>query len=181
MGDTMADIKDIIANIENVYGSNNSLNLLKDFERVIDELDTYVYDNWIDGELVQGPIESRYWVQCTFMWPKEQMPEPQGGKRLLDYGCKVQFAETKLSKVRKIKKPDDIRPGTKKGKIDQEDIWMVKITMPKKLMNDINRGYRNLDKNKVEDILNQQGAVNIQADAAEAQVQDMANAEQPAA
>jgi hypothetical protein len=53
--------------------------------------------------------------------------------------------------------------------------------MPKKLMNDINRGYRNLDKNKVEDILNQQGAVNIQADAAEAQVQDMTNAEQPAA
>lgn len=181
MGDTMADIKDIIANIENVYGSNNSLNLLKDFERVIDELDTYVYDNWIDGELVQGPVESRYWVQCTFMWPKERMPEPQGGKRLLDYGCKVQFAETKLAKVRKIKKPDDIRPGTKKGKIDQEDVWMVKITMPKKLMNDINRGYRNLDKNKVEDILNQQGAVNIQADAAEAQVQDMANAEQPAA
>jgi hypothetical protein len=181
MGDTMADIKDIIANIENVYGSNNSLNLLKDFERVIDELDTYVYDNWIDGELVQGPIESRYWVQCTFMWPKERMPEPQGGKRLLDYGCKVQFAETKLAKVRKIKKPDDIRPGTRKGKIDQEDVWMVKITMPKKLMNDINRGYRNLDKNKVEDILNQQGAVNIQADAAEAQVQDMANAEQPAA
>ena len=65
MGDTMADIKDIIANIENVYGSNNSLNLLKDFERVIDELDTYVYDNWIEGELVQGPIESRYWVQCA--------------------------------------------------------------------------------------------------------------------
>lgn len=181
MGDTMADIKDIIANIENVYGSNNSLNLLKDFERVIDELDTYVYDNWIEGELVQGPIESRYWVQCTFMWPKEKMPEPQGGKRLLDYGCKVQFAETKLAKVRKIKKPDDIRPGTRKGKIDQDDVWMVKITMPKKLMNDINRGYRNLDKNKVEDILNQQGAVNIQADAAEAQVQDMANAEQPAA
>ena len=181
MGDTMADIKDIIANIENVYGSNNSLNLLKDFERVIDELDTYVYDNWIEGELVQGPIESRYWVQCTFMWPKERMPEPQGGKRLLDYGCKVQFAETKLAKVRKIKKPDDIRPGTRKGKIDQEDVWMVKITMPKKLMNDINRGYRNLDKNKVEDILNQQGAVNIQVDAAEAQVQDMANAEQPAA
>ena len=181
MGDTMADIKDIIANIENVYGSNNSLNLLKDFERVIDELDTYVYDNWIEGELVQGPIESRYWVQCTFMWPKEKMPEPQGGKRLLDYGCKVQFAETKLAKVRKIKKPDDIRPGTRKGKIDQEDVWMVKITMPKKLMNDINRGYRNLDKKKVEDILNQQGAVNIQADAAEAQVQDMANAEQPAA
>jgi len=177
----MADIKDIIANIENIYGSNNSLNLLKDFERVIDELDIYVYENRIDGELVSGPNESRYWVQCTFMWPKEKMPEPVGGKRLLDYGCKVEFAESSLSKVRKIKTPDDIRPGTKKGKIDHEDIWMVRISMPKKLMSDINRGYRNLDSNKVEDILNKRGVVVSQPDAAEAQVQDMANAEQPTA
>ncbi len=176
----MADIKDVIANIENIYGSNNSLNLLKDFERVIDELDTYVYDNWIDGELVEGPKESRYFVECTFMWPKEKMPEPKGGVRLLDYGCKVQFAESTFAKVRKIKTPDDIRPGTRKGKIDQEDIWLVKITMPKKLMNDINRGYKNLDKNKVEDILNQNGIVNQQADQ-ELPGQGEANAEQPAA
>ena len=63
----MADIKDIISNIENIYGSNNSLSLLKDFERVIDELDVYVYENWLDGELVEGPKETRYYVQCTFM------------------------------------------------------------------------------------------------------------------
>ncbi len=176
----MADLKDIISNIENIYGSNNSLNLLKDFERVIDELDIYVYDNWFDGELVEGPKESRYYVQCTFMWPKERMPEPVGGKRLLEYGCKVEFAESKLAKVRKIKTPDDIRPGTKKGKIDHKDIWMVRITMPKKLMHDINRGYRNLDKNKIEDMLSKRNVMATVPDAAEAQVQDMANA-QPAA
>jgi len=157
----MADLKDIITNIENIYGSNNSLNLLKDFERVLDELDVYVYENWIDGELVEGPKESRYFVECTFMWSKNEMPEPQGGLRLVDYGCKVKFAETKLAKVRKIETPDDIRPGTRKGKIDYEDIWMVKITMPKKLMHDINRGYRNLDKNKIEDILNLNGSVQV--------------------
>lgn len=179
MGDIMADIKDVIANIENIYGSNNSLNLLKDFERVLDELDTYVYDNWIDGELVAGPNESRYFVECTFMWPKDKMPEPKGGVRLLDYGCKVQFAESTFAKVRKIKTPDDIRPGTRKGKIDHEDIWLVKINMPKKLMNDINRGYKTLDKNKVEDILNQGGIVSQQVDQAESQ-QEEANAEQPA-
>lgn len=151
----MAEIKDIIDNIEKIYGSNNALNLLKDFERVIDELDIYVYDNWLDGELSRGPDESRYFVDCTFMWPHEKMPDPQGGVRLLDYGCKVQWAETSLAKVRKIREPDDIRPGTKKGKIDIEPVWMVKISMPKKLMHDINRGYKTLDKNKVEDILNQ--------------------------
>ena len=178
----MADIKDIIANIETIYGSNNSLQLLKDFERVIDELDTYVYDNWIDGELVAGPKESRYFVECTFMWPKDKMPEPAGGKRLLDYGCKVQFAESSVARVRKIKTPDDIRPGTRKGKIDHDPVWMVRIVIPKKLMHDINRGYTELDKNKVEDILSQQGGVNASIDPAEQQAQEMANAEQqPAA
>jgi hypothetical protein len=177
----MANLIDIINNIENIYGSNNSLNLLKDFERVIDELDVYVFENWIDGELAEGPKEGRYWVECTFMWPKEQMPEPVGGQRLLEYGCKVQFAESRLSRVRKIKNPDDIRPGTRKGKIDWEDVWLVKIAMPKKLMFDINRGYRNLDKNKVEDILSQHGAVNATLDGQEQPVEDAADAEQSAA
>ena len=177
----MANVKDIIKNIEQIYGSNNSLNLLKDFERVIDELDIYVYDNWFDGELVEGPKESRYFVECTFMWPKDQMPEPLGGKRLLEYGCKVQFAETEIASVRKIKKPDDIRPGTRKGKIDRKPVWFVKIAMPKKLMTDINRGYTELDKNKVEDIVSLNGGVNAHIDPADQQAQEMANAEQPAA
>lgn len=175
------DIKDIIQNIEQVYGSNNSLNLLKDFERVIDELDVYVYDNWIDGELVSGPHDSRYFVECTFMWPKDKMPEPRGGLVLIDYGCKVEFAESTISKVRKIRKPEDIRPGTRKGKIDHEDVWMVKITMPKKLMNDINRGYTELDRNKVEDVLTMNGGVNAHVDPAEQQAQEMADEQQPTA
>lgn len=178
MGDIMADIKDIISNIENIYSSNNSLNLLKDFERVLDELDIYVYDNWFDGELISGPHEKRYFVECTFTWPKDKMPEPEAGKRLLEYGCKVQYAESHISKVRKIKKPEDIRPGTKKGKIDKEPVWMVKILMPKKLMSDINRGYKTLDKNKVEDIINQNGVVQATAEPAEVQNAEVQNAEQ---
>lgn len=176
----MADIKDIIQNIEQVYSSNSSLSMLKDFERVIDELDTYVYDNWIDGELVSGPIETRYFVECTFMWPEKHMPDPRGGQRLVDYGCRVQFAEEVISKVRKIKTPDDIRPGTRKGKIDREPVWMVRITMPKKLMTDINRGYAELDKNKVEDILTMGGGVNAHVDPSEHQAQEMDDGTQTA-
>ena len=175
----MADIKDIITNIENIYGSNNSLSLLKDFERVIDELDVYVYENWLDGELVEGPKETRYFVECTFMWPEERMPEPKGGQRLLDYGCRVQFGQDQFAKVRKIKTPDDIRPGTRKGKIDTQEVWLVRITMPKKLMADINRGYRNLNVNKVDDILTMNGGVNAQVEPVEEQ--GAADAAQPAA
>lgn len=149
----MASIKDIISNIEQIYGSNNSLNLLKDFERVVDELDLYVFDNWIDGELAEGPKEDRYFITCTFMWPNDKMPEPAGGKRLMEYGCKVSYAETAMANVRRIKTPDDIRPGTRKGKVDYNQVWLVKIKMPKTLMKNVDRGYSNLDKNKVQDIL----------------------------
>ena len=52
----MQDIYDIVKNIEGIYDSNTSFQVLKDFERVLDELDIYVYANWQDGELAEGPI-----------------------------------------------------------------------------------------------------------------------------
>lgn len=136
----MQDVLDIIKNIESIYDSNTSFQVLKDFERVIDELDLYVYKNWEEGELASGPDIGRHWVTCSFMWPEKEMPDPMGGKRLLDYGCKVKYGKDYLIKPRKIRNPDDIRPGTKKGKLDKHPIWIVEISMPKKLLSDIYRG-----------------------------------------
>jgi len=138
----MQDVLDIIKNIENIYDSNTGFEVLKDFERVLDELDIYVYANWADGELADGPVIERHWVTCTFMWPRNKMPDPMGGKRLLDYDCKVRYKKTDLVKPRKIRKPDDIRPGTKKGKLDLNPIWLVEIQMPKSLIADIYSGYK---------------------------------------
>jgi len=137
----MYDILDIIENIENIYESNTAFGVLKDFERVLDELDIYVYDNWEHGEIAMGPKIERHWVTCSFMWPKDKMPDPQGGKRLLDYDCKVKYIKSNLIKPRKIREPDDIRPGTKKGKLDRHPIWIVEIQMPIKLIADIYSGY----------------------------------------
>jgi hypothetical protein len=139
----MRDSLDIIKNIQTISSTNSSLAILKDFERVIDELDLYVYKNWIDGELVEGPITERHWVSASFMWPKQNMPDPMGGKRLLDYGCKVEYIRSHLVEPRPVEDPDDFRPGTKKGKLDRTPVWEVKITMPKKLLTDIYNGYMN--------------------------------------
>tara|TARA_X000001036_G_scaffold405052_1_gene412774 strand:- start:250 stop:825 length:576 start_codon:yes stop_codon:yes gene_type:complete len=140
----MQDIYDVIENVNNIYDSNSAFEVLKDFERVIDELDIYVYDNWKDGELVSGPKITRHWVSCSFMWPLKSMPDPMGGKRLLDYDCKVRMGKDFIIKPRKIRKPDDIRPGTKKGKLDKIAIWLVQIDMPKKLIQTIYSGYDEL-------------------------------------
>jgi hypothetical protein len=138
----MYDVLDIIKNVESIYDSNTSFNVLKDFERVLDELDIYVYKNWKDGELLSGPKISRHWVSCSFMWPANKMPDPMGGKRLLDYDCKVTFKKDKIIKPRKIRVPDDLRSMTKKGKLDLLPIWVVEIMMPKKLIADIYGGMK---------------------------------------
>jgi len=138
----MQDVMDIVKNVEGIYESDTAFSVLKDFERVLDELDLYVYENWEDGELVSGPNIERHWVSCEFMWPMDKMPDPMGGKRLLDYDCKVSYKKTSVIKPRKIRKPDDIRPMTKKGKLDRHPIWVVEITMPKDLILNIYSGYK---------------------------------------
>jgi len=137
----MQDIKDIIKAVENVYDNDTAFTILKDFERVLDQLDLYVYDNWENGELVSGPEITRHFITCSFMWPREEMPDPMGGKRLTDYGCKVFFKKDVYIYPRKVLKQDDFRPGTKKGKLDQMPVWIVQIRMPKELIRTIYSGY----------------------------------------
>jgi hypothetical protein len=131
------DSLDVIQNIENIYESNSAFGVLKDFERVLDELDIYVYSNWENGELASGPVIDRHWVTAKFFWPYHQMPDPMGAKRLLDYDCKVSYQRSYFIEPRKIKTPDDFRTGTKKGKLDRRRIWIVEIQMPKSLISEI--------------------------------------------
>lgn len=137
----MLDILEVIKNVESIYNTNTNMSVLKDFERVLDEMDLYVYKNWKDGELVSGPHVDRHWIKASFMWPSDKMPDPMGGKRLLDYGCKVNYEKTFLVEPRKVETHTDLRPGTQKGKLDRKPVWVVQIVMPKKLASDIYNGY----------------------------------------
>lgn len=149
----MHDIIDVIKNLQTLSENNSAFKVLKDFERVIDELDIYVFDNWLDGELIEGPFVNRYDVTCKFMWPMQSPPDPKGGKRLVDYGCNVIYKKEKILMPRKIKDPADFRPGTKKGKIDAHSIWIVEITMPKKLMQDVYIGKENKENNVMAELM----------------------------
>jgi hypothetical protein len=149
----MHDIIDVIKNLQTLSENNSAFKVLKDFERVIDELDVYVFSNWADGEIILGPDVNRYDVKVTLMWTRDKMPDPKGGKRLADYGCRVVFEKSEMLIPRKIKDPGDFRPGTKKGKIDAHPIWTVEITMPKKLMQDVFTGKENKENNRMAELM----------------------------
>ena len=144
----MHDILDVIRNIDDLYENNTNLSVLKDFERVLDELDVYVYENWEDGELAYGPKVDRHWITAGFMWPHKKMPNPVAAKRLMELGCKVNYKKSQLVEARPIRQPTDLRPGTKKGKLDHTPIWIVEIQMPKKIAFDIYKGYMDKLKNE---------------------------------
>jgi len=131
------DIKDIVENSKKIYMSESSLKTLMDFERVLDELDIYAFKNWKKGELIEGPVRHRHWVECTFMWPQKLMPDPDGGKRLLEYRAKVEYIKDTLKTPVKIESYSDFRPGTKKAKLREDPVWTVKIQMPREVIEDI--------------------------------------------
>lgn len=134
------DYWQVADNIRDIYMSDGSIVTLLDFERVLDEVDVYAFRNWEIGELVSGPDIGRYRVTCTFMWPEKLMPDPRGGRRLLPYDCEIKYRRIMMQIPIKINDPSDYRPGTKKAKMIERPVWLVEITMPKSLMQDIRTG-----------------------------------------
>jgi len=138
------DIKDAIQSVKNIYMSDNALSMLMDFERVLDNVDIYAFPNWEKGELVEGPVIAKYFVKCKFMWPQKLMPDPDGAKRLLNYGVRITYEKTTIKMPVEIKKSDDYRPNSKKGKLVQTPVWLVEILMPKHLMKEIKQGSKEI-------------------------------------
>lgn len=134
------DYPNIIDTIKGVYTSDGSINTLLDFERVLDESDLYAFKNWILGELVDGPDIKKYTVSCVFMYPEKLMPDPRGGKRLLHLGCKIHFKKTTIEVPIEVEDQDDFNPGTHYPKMVEKPIWLVRIEIPKELMNEIREG-----------------------------------------
>jgi hypothetical protein len=136
----MYDTIQVLKNVQSLYENTGQLKILTDFERVFDRLDLYLYENWKQGELIQGPIVERHRVTCAFMWKMNEMPNPQGGTRLIENGCNVLYKKDKLLEPRKIESYADYRPGTKKPKFDPTPIWIVEVIMPKPVLRSFGQG-----------------------------------------
>jgi len=134
------DFDSIISTVKGVMTSDGAMSIILDFERVLDDSDVYAFQNWLKGELVSGPDVGRYNVTCVFMWPYRLMPDPRAVKRLLVIGCDVDFAKKKIKVPVEVKNPDDFVQGTNYPKAAEREVWLVKITIPLALMDEIKEG-----------------------------------------
>lgn len=139
----MIDINEIARTISSVKKNSTSLDLLLEFEGLLDNLNIYAYENWIKGEVIRGPIISKYWIEVYLMYPEAHMPNPDAATRLIKHGCYVFFQKDYIETAVKIKNPSDMvpdrrHPGRRKPDVKRLPVYVVKIVVPRHLLNDYN-------------------------------------------
>ena len=134
----MIDVKEIIDTVTAVDKNETALDILLDFDGILDGSHVYAYENWIKGEVVKGPIISRHWVEVYLMYPERHMPNPKGALRLIKKGCRVFYREDILKTTVKVKAqsdlvPDKTRPGRRKPKTKEIPVYIFQIAVPRHL------------------------------------------------
>ena len=131
--------KEIDKNLDYILGSKTVLDVLMEFENMLDTVNLYAFKNWKFGEIVEGPRLSRYWVTCTLMYPYNLMPDPSGAERLTKYDCHVEYKKAKYLVPKKIKTPDDVETnekGERRAKMEERKVWLITIEMPRRFIDE---------------------------------------------
>ena len=136
----MKEIEELKDTLDNLVDSSSDLNVLIDFEEVLDNLNIYSYKNWEYGEVIAGPEVTKYWVTVTLMYPYKLMPDPDAAMRLIKHGARVFYGKETFIEPIKITSPDDLMPedenGKRKPKRLKKPIWLVTIEMPRQFVNE---------------------------------------------
>ena len=126
------DIKDTI---QKLFDDDGLREILLSVEEYLDNMDLYVFENWIDGELVSGPIVSKYLVECTFKYFLDAMPDPRGALLFNNQDTKVEFKrDFEMVPIEIPLSPNDVDASTNKNKAKRKEIILVKFTIPRKLI-----------------------------------------------
>ena len=133
----MSEIKqnDILDNLRGIDGNETLLDILLEFEHMLDEQGMYGYENWKLGEVTHGPKLSRYWLNVTLMYPYLKMPNPKAALRLTNIGCEVNFKKAVL-KIPVTPKSQEDLDKHKKPKLKSHKVWLVDIWMPRKFVDE---------------------------------------------
>tara|TARA_Y200000002_G_scaffold380002_1_gene390496 strand:+ start:2541 stop:3074 length:534 start_codon:yes stop_codon:yes gene_type:complete len=136
----MKEIEELKDTLDGLVDSSNDLNILIEFEEVLDNLNIYSYKNWEYGEIIAGPEVTKYWVTVTLMYPYKLMPDPDAAMRLIKHGSRVFYGKDTFMEPKKVITPDDLEQtgedGKRRPKRIKKPIWLVTIEMPRQFVNE---------------------------------------------
>lgn len=140
--------------IKKISETNTLLDMLLEFENVLDDLNLYAFKNWSKGEVLEGPTLSRHYVNVKLLYPHADMPDPEGAKRLLARDCLVKYQKDTLLKPKRVKTYDDVEVNVGpdgrsryKAKTSSEPCWVVSIDMPRRFVDEFSSENIEIDDN----------------------------------
>lgn len=154
----MQTAKLINDNLKRISNTNTLLDMLLNFEGVLDRLDIYAYKNWLDGVVAAGPELQRHWITVTLMYEYENMPDPIALRRLASINCRVNMRKGEFTEPVKVRSVDDTELVTRDGitrrraKTETVDIWLVTIDMPRSLVDEFSGDIVELDDDSFVDL-----------------------------
>lgn len=141
----MRTAKIINDNIKKISETNTLLDMLLEFEGVLDNIELYAYKNWDKGEVVAGPNLGRYFIEVALMYPEKDMPDPDAITRLRKNSCEVKMYKDQLQKPKKIKTFDDTEiivrgdQPRRVAKKETDNVWIVEIKMPRRFVDEFSK------------------------------------------
>lgn len=133
--DGVIDHEDVIDNIREIDKNGTLLDMLLEFEGVLDRQGMYGYKNWKLGEVCEGPDLSRYWLHVKLLYPYKLMPDPKGALRLTKVGCEVEFNKGTLTEPVDVRSNEDLDEEGK-PKLKKHTVWLIDIWMPRKFVDE---------------------------------------------
>jgi len=139
--------------IKYISKTNTLLDMLLRFEKVLDEVDLYAFQNWVKGEILQGPKLDRHYITVKLMYPVSRMPDPAGAQRLFNIDCLVKFQKEMLEKPVPAQKftdrvvTDRYDDGTlpRRYELEHEEVWVVTVKMPRRYVDEFANIDRTID------------------------------------
>lgn len=141
----MRTVKIINDNTKKISDTNTLLDMLLEFEGVLDGMDLYAYKNWNKGEVIDGPKLGRYFIEVALMYPHNDMPDPDAILRLRKNDVDVKMYKDKLISPRKIESIDDTEitlrgdKPRRTAKPKYDNIWIVELKMPRRFVDEFSR------------------------------------------
>lgn len=122
--------------LEKFEKSPHLLDILIQCEDVLDSLDIYVFKNWFEGEIVEGPMVRRHWLSMSLLYPYEKMPDPRAALRLHKHGVRVKFSKVDRAPGEKSEKSDAEGGDSNdpEGDKNKNTFWLVKLDFPRLLV-----------------------------------------------
>jgi hypothetical protein len=141
---TAEDINDTIRLINQ---DKRLLDMIMEVDGLLEHLGLYAYKNWGKGKIVEVGRPSKYWVNITLMYERDEMPDPEGGLRLTKKDIKVRFTEDTFKYPKRITGPEDIEIEIKKNRVyrrtktNEDPVWLVELKIPRKFVEKIDQDY----------------------------------------